>query len=275
VRSTGRASLVVVRASLMSRASAAAVAASTSPWNLVPPVLSVVVPVYNEESGLRDTLATVGRRLAELRPGDFEIVVSDDGSRDRSAAIATEMAKELPIQVLRAESNRGKGAAVRAGMLAAKGDPVFFFDADLSTPLAEMAPFLAALESGADVVVGNRKHPDARIERPQPWLRVRLGLAYTRLTNLLLGLRVGDFTCGFKAFRASAAHAIFSRQRLERWSFDAEILFLAHRLGLRVKELPVTWSDRPDSRVRVGSAMVKSFAELLAIRRNAARGLYR
>ena len=238
-------------------------------------MLSVVIPVFNEESGLRATLAAVSSHLAARFPGDHEIVVSDDGSRDGSAAIAEEMARSLPIRVLRGDRNRGKGAAVRRGMLEARGDPVFFFDADLSTPLAELDRFGAALAGGADVAVGTRKHRDAVIDRAQPWHRVQLGLAYTRLTNLLLGLSFSDFTCGFKGFRAAAAREIFSRQRLERWSFDAEILYLAHRLRLRVVELPVHWADRADSRVRVGSAMVKSFLELLQIRRNAARDLYR
>ena len=241
-------------------------------------MLSVVIPVFNEEARLRETLATVGRHLAQLRTArrldGFEIVVSDDGSRDRSVAIVEELARELPLALVRGGKNRGKGAAVRQGMLAAKGDPVFFFDADLSTPLDQMAPFLDALDGGADVVIGTRKHADATIVRPQPWHRVQLGLAYTRLTNRLLGLSFSDFTCGFKAFRAATARAIFSRQKLDRWSFDAEILFLAHRLGARVREIPVTWADRPDSRVRVGSAVVKSFLELLEIRRRAARGEY-
>jgi dolichyl-phosphate beta-glucosyltransferase len=240
-------------------------------------VLSVVIPVFNEESGLRDTLAAVGRHLATLRPGrpdDHEILVSDDGSLDRSVAIAGEMARELPIRVLQGERNLGKGAAVRCGVLAARGDPILFFDADLSTPLDEVARFLAALEGGADVAIGTRKHAQARIERWQPWHRVQLGLAYTRLANALLGLGHSDFTCGFKAFRAHAAREIFRRARLDRWSFDAEVLYLARRLGLRVTELPVRWSDRPDSRVRVGSAVVRSFLELLEIRRNAARRRY-
>lgn len=241
-------------------------------------MLSVVIPVFNEEARLRETLATVAGHLAALakaRPlGGHEIVVSDDGSRDRSVAIAQELAATLPLRLLDGGVNRGKGAAVRAGMLAAAGDPVLFFDADLSTPLDTIAPFLDALAGGADVVIGTRKHRGATIVRPQPWHRVKLGLAYTRLTNGLLGLDFSDFTCGFKAFRASAAQAIFRRQRLDRWSFDAEILFLARRLGLRVVEIPVTWADRPDSRVRVGSAVWKSFLELLEIRRRASRGDY-
>lgn len=241
-------------------------------------MLSVVIPVFNEEVRLRETLAAVGRHLTRLAGeraiGGFEIVVSDDGSRDRSVAIAEEAARDLPIRLARGERNQGKGAAVRRGMLAATGDPVFFFDADLSTPLDEMARFLDALAAGADVVIGTRKHREAQIVRPQPWHRVHLGLAYTRLTNLLLGLSISDFTCGFKAFRAAAAREIFTRQRLERWSFDAEILFLAVRRRLRVVEIPVRWADRPDSRVQVGSAIVRSFLELLEIRRRAARGDY-
>ncbi len=239
-----------------------------------PAVLSVVIPVFNEEKGLAATLEAVGAELSRLAPGAHEIVVSDDGSGDRSVAIAEAAARRLPVTVLRAAANRGKGAAVRAGMLAARGDECFFFDADLSTPLAEIARFRAALAGGAAVAIGTRKHRDAQIGEAQPWYRVALGKSYTHLANAVLGLHVSDFTCGFKAFNRAAVAAIFRRQRLDRWSFDAELLFLAHRLGLVVAELPVRWSDRPDSRVRVGSAVVKSFAELLEIRRHARAGRY-
>jgi dolichyl-phosphate beta-glucosyltransferase len=237
-------------------------------------VLSVVIPVFNEEKGLAATLDAVAALLARIAPEGHEIVVSDDGSRDRSAAIAETAARRFPISVLRSPANRGKGAAVRAGMLAARGDERFFFDADLSTPLEEIPRFREALRAGAAVAIGTRKHKDARIVQSQPWHRVALGKSYTHLANAVLGLHASDFTCGFKAFSGAAATEIFRRQRLERWSFDAEILFLAHRLGLRVAELPVRWSDRPDSRVRVGSAVVKSFAELLEIRRHARAGSY-
>src|SRR5690606_35892424 len=168
----------------------------------------------------------------------------------------------------------GKGATVRRGMLAADGDPVFFTDADLSTPLTEMDRFLPLLEQGADVVVGTRKHREADIRTPQGRVRTAMGLGYTRAVNRVLGLGFSDYTCGFKAFRRSAAQEIFSRSVVDGWSFDAEILFLAARLGLTVRELPVTWEDRPNSKVRVVRDAVRSFSELVAIRLRASRGGY-
>lgn len=245
-------------------------------------MLSIVIPVYNEAAVLGATLEAVVQRCGGIAPQGFEIVLADDGSTDGSTALAESLADALAgqqpalraLRVVRLPVNRGKGNAVRAGVLAARGDPVVYFDADLSTPLDELPRFLAALAGGADVAIGTRKHQDARIERPQPWLRVALGRSYTRLANALLGLQVSDFTCGCKAFRAAAARAIFTRQRLERWSFDAEIVCLAHRMRMRVDELPVRWINRPDSRVRVAGAVVRSFLELLAIRWHALRGHY-
>ena len=222
---------------------------------------------------MQKTLEEVTEHLAKLAPGKAEVIVADDGSTDDSAAIASNFGP--PVRVLRTDANRGKGDAVRRGMLAAEGDIVFFFDADLSTPLDEMAGFLDRMQAGADVVIGTRKHPDAQIERYQPWYRVQLGLAYTRLVNAVIGLRFSDYTCGFKAFRHAAAQAVFSRSLLSGWGFDAEIVFLAARLGFDVEEVPVQWADCPDSRVRVGSAIGSSFRELLAVRYHQWRGTYR
>jgi dolichyl-phosphate beta-glucosyltransferase len=238
-------------------------------------LLSVVIPIYNEAARLRQTLEEVGRHLGATGQ-DFEIVCSDDGSTDGSPAIAREMAAELPLRLLVAPRNEGKGAAVVRGMLAASGDPVFFFDVDLSTPLAEIDRFLPFFtEDRADVVIGTRKHRDATIQRYQPWYRVWLGLGYTRLVHWMTGTRLSDYTCGFKAFRRAAAQEIFSRSRVHGWSFDAEILFLAHRLGYRIQEIPVTWADDPDSKVRLLRAISGSFVELLQIRLHQLRGHYR
>jgi dolichyl-phosphate beta-glucosyltransferase len=238
-------------------------------------LLSVVIPVYNEEKRIRQTLLEVDEYLAPRHPEGFEILCSDDGSTDRSAEIIAELADRLPVRLLRSPRNEGKGAAVVRGMLEARGDPVFFFDADLSTPLFEIARFLSLLDDGADVVIGTRKHPEALIERPQPWHRVHLGLAYTRIVHLLTGTRLSDYTCGFKAFRHRACREVFERSRIRGWSFDAEIMFLARHRGFKIVELPVNWIDDPDSKVRLMRAIVGSFLELLLIRLNQLRGCYR
>jgi dolichyl-phosphate beta-glucosyltransferase len=241
-------------------------------------MISAVVPVFNEAACVRSTLEAVA---GFLRPrfDAFEIVVVDDGSRDRTAAEVAAVAGSVNATLLENGVNLGKGAAVRRGMLHASGDPVFFTDADLSTPLEELLNFLPHLAlaeggSGCDVVIGTRKHAAARILAAQSPLRTKMGLGYTRLVNGLLGLDFSDYTCGFKCFRREAARAIFSRSAVDGWSFDAEILFLARRLGLKVKEVPVAWRDNPDSKVRLVRDTARSFAELLSIRVRAARGGY-
>lgn len=204
----------------------------------------------------------------------FEIVAVDDGSRDRSVEILRALPPTARVRVLENTINLGKGAAVRRGMLEAAGDPVFFTDADLSTPLAELERFLPMLASGHDVVIGTRKHESAEIRRAQSATRTYLGLGYTRLVNSILGLDLTDYTCGFKLFSREAAQAIFSRSVVDGWSFDAEILFLARRLGFKIAEVPVRWEDKPDSKVRIVRDTARSFAEILSIRLRAARGGY-
>jgi dolichyl-phosphate beta-glucosyltransferase len=163
--------------------------------------------------------------------------------------------------------NRGKGAAVRTGVLATRGSEVLFCDADMSTPPETLREFLAALREGADVVIGNRKSQAARIEHWQPPLRVWLGLGYTRLANLLFGLRIADYTCGFKLFRGEHARRLFEATTTPRWSFDVEILARASQAGLKIREIPVRWHHVEDTRVRVFRDVVRSFTELLSIRR--------
>jgi dolichyl-phosphate beta-glucosyltransferase len=237
-------------------------------------LISAVVPVYNEEVCLEASLRTLAGYLRGRYGDRFEIVAVDDGSRDRSLEILRALPAELRVRLLENTINLGKGASVRRGMLEAGGDPVFFTDADLSTPLAELERFEPLLAEGYDVVIGTRKHKGAQIEKSQNAIRTYMGLGYTKVVNSLLGLDLSDFTCGFKLFRREAAQAIFSRSVVDGWSFDAEILFLAKRLGFRIAEVPVRWEDKPDSKVRVVRDTVRSFAELLAIRMRAARGGY-
>jgi dolichyl-phosphate beta-glucosyltransferase len=237
--------------------------------------LSVVLPVFNEESVLERTFAALVPHLAGLG-GSFEIVCVDDGSADRSVDLLLAAAARDPrIRVERHAANRGKGAAVRTGVLATRGERVLFMDADLSTPLEEIARFLAALEQGADCVLGNRRVDGARITRRQPKLRELLGKGFTLLTRTLLAPGISDFTCGFKAYRGQAAREIFRRSALDGWAFDAELVVIANGLGYRTVQLPVRWRHEDDSKVRVGRAVLVSLFDLARIATRRALGRYR
>jgi dolichyl-phosphate beta-glucosyltransferase len=228
--------------------------------------LSIVVPAFNEEKRLGPTLA----RIRDLLPA-AEIVVSDDGSRDGTVALA----RAAGALVVGSPENRGKGSALRRGMLAAGGDRILMTDADLSTPLEDLRLLESALDGGVDFAVGSRRVPGARFERRQPWLRETLGRGFTLLSQLTLGVRVRDFTCGFKLFTRRAARELFSRLTIDRWGYDAELFFLAPRLGLSFREVGITWANDENTRVRLGRDVLRSLLDLLRIRCNAAQGLYR
>lgn len=240
-----------------------------------PVSVSVVIPVYNEERRLAPSLDEVLSYLrAAGRP--WELLVVDDGSSDGTAALVEARAAGEPgLRLLRLGRNRGKGAAVRAGMLAATGEIRLFRDADSSTSIEHLELFLKEFEKGSDVVIGSRRVPGVKVLRHQPLLRERLGQGFTLLSRALLVWEVRDFTCGFKAFSAKASEEVFSRQLIERWSFDSEILYIASRLGLRISQVPVTWTDDPASKVRLSRDVVGSFVELLRILANSWRGAYR
>ena len=245
---------------------------SSSPQLANPPRLSLVVPVYNEIGRFETTLP----RIAEFvgaQPYEVELIVVDDGSADGTDAAARRMLAPTAGRVM-TEPHRGKGGAVRAGMLAAHGRFRLFMDVDLATPLEFVPPGLALLENGADVVIGSRRGAASAIERHQPLLRELLGRGYSSLSRAISGVHVSDFTCGFKGFTAAAAEAIFSRTRVTNWSFDTELLFVAAALGFRVDELPVRWRDDARTKVRLGRDIVGSLAGLVAMRVNQAAGRY-
>lgn len=237
------------------------------------PRLSIVIPAYNEEARLPPTLARV---VAWIRAQDFacEVVVVDDGSADRTADAARAALADVAHRVLVHARNRGKGAGLRTGMCDARGEYVLMTDADLSTPIEEAARFLDAHAAGAAVVIGTRKTHGAKLLRRQSRLRERMGRVFTLLSNALVCPGVTDFTCGFKCFRADACAAIFSRLREEGWAYDAEVLYLARRLGYGVVEVPVSWSNDPSTRVRLVRDAVGSFLGLLRIRGRALAGRY-
>jgi len=236
------------------------------------PQVSVVVPVYNEARRVEAGVRALAAHLAGLET-PAELVLVDDGSTDGTVSLARPMLP--PGSRVLEEPHRGKGGAVRAGMLDARGAYVIFMDIDLATPVTFIEPCVARLQRGADVVIGSRRTADARIERHQARLREWLGQGFSLLSRIVTGAHVSDFTCGFKGFRREASQAVFSRQRVENWSFDAEVLFLAHRLRLRVEELPVIWHDDERTKVRLGRDIAGSLQGLLAVRVNHALGRYR
>ncbi len=238
-------------------------------------LLSLVIPAYNETACLARNVATILAHVDEAGLS-AELLIVDDGSTDDTRAVAEGLAAgDARVRTLANPENAGKGSAVRQGMLAAGGDPVVFLDADLSTPIATLQPMLAAFAAGADVVVGSRRVAAAQIAVHQPWLREFLGRGFTWLTRLWLRVPLADFTCGFKGFRAHAVRPIFERQQLDDWSFDAEICYLARRFGYSIAQVPVVWSNDPESKVRVGAALFRSVLGLWRIRWWGLTGRYR
>ena len=235
------------------------------------PAVSVVIPAYNEASRLASTLERVasyfgGERLA------FEILVVDDGSTDVTASVAR--AAEGPIQVVELGQNRGKGAAVRAGVRESRGTHILFTDADLSTPIEQWEPLRRKLDEGYDLVVGSRALADSRIEIPQPWYRERMGKTFNWILRRVLPLELEDTQCGFKLFDAAVAKRLFAAARIDGFAFDAEILFLAKRFGYRVGELPVPWFNSLPSRVHPLWHSAQMLRDLARIRFLAATDAY-
>ncbi|MDA8173028.1 MAG: glycosyltransferase family 2 protein [Nitrospiraceae bacterium] len=237
--------------------------------------ISVVIPAYNEEKRLLPTLEKVHAYLSG-NYHDFELLVVDDGSADATVRVAGEFAANHDgVRILRNERNMGKGAAIRRGVLASGGEMVLISDADLSTPIEELEKFMPYLEEGYHIVIGSRAMPGADIRIRQPLHREVMGRVFNMFVQGLLVSGVKDTQCGFKLFKGPEAKMLFSRGIINGFSFDAEILFLAQKSGLRIKETPVIWLNSAASTVRVASDPAKMFAQLLVIRLNWLRGRYR
>ncbi len=238
--------------------------------------LSIIIPAYNEESRLPSTLLEVTNYLSASEWRPVEILVVDDGSSDRTVEVAQEYAKNgCPVRVLRNPGNRGKGFAVRHGMQEGVGQWLLFTDADLSTPISEIEKLWAAVSGGgAAVAIGSRALDRSLIGVRQPVFRERAGQVFNWVMQRVLGLPLSDTQCGFKLFRQDAARAVFERQQLDRFSFDAEALFLARKLGFVIREVPVRWNDVAGSKVSLASG-ARGFLDLLRVRLNDARGIYK
>ncbi len=234
------------------------------------PALSLVIPAFNEEKRLPVALARIAEWLrSHTPPLASEVLVVDDGSSDRTAAVAEKTAAGLGLsfRVIRLPENRGKGAAVRAGVLEATGAHVLVTDADLSTPIEELDKLLSA---GAPVAIGSRGVDTTLVKERQSLFRVASGRVFNLLVRLLVVSGIRDTQCGFKLFSRDAAREVFSRATVDRFAFDVEALLLARRLGYRIAEVPVLWFNSPDTRVGLGGGL-EAFATLFRIRRRVSR----
>lgn len=236
------------------------------------PKLTLVVPAYNEaariEASLRrllDYVATCGMTC--------EVILVIEKCTDGTVEIARRVLAGSDFVVIETGGNRGKGFAVKTGMLRATGDFVLFMDLDLATPLSEIAKFLDHAEQQPSVAVwiGNRRHARAEIVRHQPLVRRTTGMAFSALVRAAGLSGLADTQCGFKMFRSHVVRPVFERQTIDGFSFDVEILLIASRLGFEIRDLPVRWQDSADSRVRVVQDGIKMLVELLVIRRRVAR----
>lgn len=237
--------------------------------------LSVVIPAYNEEKRLLPTLERVHAFLsANYR--DFEILVVDDGSADATVKVAGEFAAAHDrTRLLSNGRNMGKGAAIRKGVLESKGSMVLISDADLSTPVEELEKLKTYIEEGYHVVAGSRALPGADVRVHQPFHREIMGRIFNLFVQGLLVSGIKDTQCGFKLFTGPEARALFSKAIIDGFSFDAEILFLARKSGLKIKETPVVWLNSAASTVRIASDPAKMFLQLFKVRLNWLRGRYR
>ena len=238
------------------------------------PQLSIVIPAYNEGARIERTLDRV-MSCVEQQGWDAEVLVVDDGSVDETPAIVARWMETHPrLHLVKNEGNRGKGYSVRNGLLQAAGDVVMFTDADLSAPMEEAELLLAAIADGADVAIGSRWMDKTRQTIHQPLYRRFFGRCFNWVTRTVMGLPFKDTQCGFKAFRRPAAQVIFRLQRIERWGFDPEILFIARKLGYQIREVPVTWGHDERSRMSYLKDGMKMLEEMAVIRANSIAGRY-
>ena len=237
------------------------------------PELSIVNPSYNEELRLPTTLDQIGAFLPNLGL-DTEILVVDDGSKDRTAEVAESFQKTLPnLRVVSNGVNRGKGFSVRHGMQEARGRNVLFTDADLSAPIEEAPKLLDALKT-YDVAIGSRALDRSLITVHESRFREFAGIIFNTIVRVILRLPFVDTQCGFKAFRLEPCKILFEQQRIERFGFDPELLYLARHQGLQTIEIPVRWGHSPATKVNMFRDSIHMFLDVFTIRWNAIRGRY-
>lgn len=238
------------------------------------PSISIIVPAYNEEQRLPESIAKIDTYFASIS-SPYEIIIVNDGSTDSTAKLATEIASlHSYVRVIHLKKNRGKGYAVRIGTQEAKGQYILFSDADLSTPIFEVEKLLLYLGKGYDIAIGSRKMPHSCIEVRQPWYRELMGNLLSIIVHLLVVPGFSDTQCGFKCLTQKSAKKIFREQKIDGFIFDVEVLYLAHKYGFSVKEVPVIWRDSPKTSVKLIRDSIKMLLGLLKIRYNDLKGIY-
>jgi dolichyl-phosphate beta-glucosyltransferase len=237
------------------------------------PELSIVIPSYNEELRLPVTLSHIAAYVRSSNR-EVEVIVVDDGSRDRTISVAESFRNKIPsLRVVSNGENRGKGYSVRHGMREARGVIVLFTDADLSAPIEELEKLLPAMENH-DVAIGSRAVDRSLITVHESAFREFAGIIFNKIVRLILRLPFVDTQCGFKLFRREACRIIFDQQRIERFGFDPELLYLARHHGLRAVEIPVRWGHSPATKVNMLRDSVQMFLDVFIIRWNSLTGRY-
>lgn len=237
--------------------------------------LSIIIPAYNEEKRLLATISKVGVYFSQ---GGFpyEIIVVDDGSTDSTPHIVQKFAStNAHVVILTNDQNYGKGYSVRKGMLSARGEYVFFSDADLSTPIEEIEKCLPYLSGDYDVVIGSRSMPESKIIIRQPWYREKMGKIFNFMVSSVLLKGIVDTQCGFKGFKKDVARRVFGRSIIDGLSFDVEVLYLSRKFNFRIKEIPVRWENSVFSKVNPVKDSLRMFNDLLRIKIKDFQGCYR
>lgn len=237
-------------------------------------LLSIVIPAFNEEKRIEKTIETIAAYM-RARRGRYEIVVSDDGSADATRDIVTTLQqKAFPIGLVGSDRNRGKGSAVRQGVMASAGDLVLVTDADLATPIEELEALTERIRAGADIAIGSRGLRASRLIVRQPFYREFMGRLFNLLVRLTMLPGVSDTQCGFKVFRGPVARKLFAYATVDGFAFDVEVLALAARAAYRVEEVPVRWAHMNHSKMRLGSDGLNMFQDMIRVAYRLRTGWY-
>jgi len=236
--------------------------------------VTVIVPAYNEAKHINKNVPRICDFLQQ-NFNDFEVLVVDDGSTDGTYSLVRNLIEKYHcVKVIKNESNRGKGYSVKQAVRNASHDYIVFTDADLSTPVEEIPKGISLFEDDADIVIGSRAHTHSNIQKRQNLVRMYMGKIFNMFVRIFLFRGIKDTQCGFKCFKRNVARKLFQMQRLDGFCFDAEILYIAKKKGFKIKELPVTWINRKNSRVSMMRDSMGMFLDILRIKRNDRKSYY-